>query len=86
MHHVSRAEVVGWVEFDGDPRRRRRGQRRRRGSGDERGPRSCAREPVSRGERVRAINLMKTCWIEGTRRRQMRRRQGRTPASVGKAL
>jgi hypothetical protein len=56
MHHVSRAEVVGRVEFDGDPRRRRRGQRRRRGSGDERRPVTCAREPVSRGERVRAIN------------------------------
>jgi hypothetical protein len=41
---------------------------------------------VSPGERVRANNWKKSCWIKGDRRRQRRRRRGGTPAIVGKAL
>jgi hypothetical protein len=84
--HLSRAGTTGKRDPDEDPRWRRRGRRRRGCSDDERWPRSCAREPMSPVERVRAINWMKTCWIEGDRRRPMRRRRGRTPASIGKAL
>jgi hypothetical protein len=78
--------MAGMVEFDGDPRRRRRGRRRRRCSGGERWPRSCAREPVSHWEHVDTINRKNGHWIKGIRRRPMRRRRGRTPASVGEAL
>jgi hypothetical protein len=84
-NHVSRAGVAGMVKLDEDPRRRRKGHRRRRGSGGERRQGTCARELVSHGERVRAINWMNRCWIRGERRRPKRRRRGRTPASVGEA-
>jgi hypothetical protein len=84
--HLLRVGMAGKRDPDEDPRQQRRGRRRRGCSGDERRQRTCARDSVSCGERVRAINWMKTCWIEGNRRRPMRRRRGRTPASVGKAL
>jgi hypothetical protein len=77
--------VAEVVEFDGDPRWRRRGRRRRRCSGGERRPRSYAREPVSHGEHVRTTNWKNRHWIGGNRRRPRRRRRGRTPASVGEA-
>jgi hypothetical protein len=35
-HHLSRAGVAGMIDLDEDPRRRRKGHRRRRGSGDQR--------------------------------------------------
>jgi hypothetical protein len=86
LHYLSWTGMAGKVEFDGNPRRRRRGRRRRRCSGGECWPRSCAREPVSHWDHVDTINRKNGHWIKGNRRRPMRRRRGRTPASVGKEL
>jgi hypothetical protein len=83
LRHLSRAGVARKRDLDGDPRRRRRGRRRRRCSGDRRRQRSCAREPVSHGDRVGTINWKDKRWIKGNRRRPKRQRRGRTPASVG---
>jgi hypothetical protein len=85
LHHVSRAGVAGMIDLDVDPRWRRRGHRQRQGSGDQRWQQPCAREPVSHGKGVRAINWMNTCWIRDDRRRQKRRRRGEMPASVGES-
>jgi hypothetical protein len=67
LHLVSRAGVAGMVELDGNPRRRRKGHRRRRGSGGERQQGTCAREPVSHGERVGTINWKDTRRVGGNR-------------------
>jgi hypothetical protein len=63
LRHLSRAGVAGIVGLDEDPRWWRRGLRRRRGSGDQRRQRTCAREPVSHGERVGTTNWKDSCRI-----------------------
>jgi hypothetical protein len=85
LRHLSRAGVAGMIDLDEGPRRRRRGHRRRQGFGGECRQETCAREPVSHGEGVRATNWMNMCWIKGDRRRPKRRRRGRKPASVGES-
>jgi hypothetical protein len=85
LRYLSRTGMAGERDLDKDPRRRRRGRRRQRCSGGERRQQTCARASVRHGERVGTINWKKTCWIRGDRRRQRRRRRGRTPASVGEA-